>query len=164
MSRNRIGGIAGSLVVGLGIVGLLCGTVAHGQSTGKTTNRAGGWPKGEKITYPAEGRVTANRVRVRAGSSLNYYVCGVLSRDSKVVVHEEGSGWLKIDPPKGLPFNQTLPPDETVAYIATSEEALPATVSCSIHPWMRARPLRKMISSGSVRSSPPSTRWFSRVS
>ncbi len=97
MSRNRIGDIAGSLVVGLGIVGLLCGTVAHGQSRAKT----GGWPKGEKITYPAEGRVSADRVQVRAGPGLNYYVCGVLSRDSKVVVHEERSGWLKIDPPKG---------------------------------------------------------------
>ncbi len=44
----------------------------------------------------------------------------------------------KIDPRKGLPFNQNLPTGETVAYLATSEEALPATVSCSIHPWMRA--------------------------
>ncbi len=101
MGRNRIGDFAGSLVVGLGIVGLLCGTVSHGQTTGKGTKRAGGWPSSEKIGYPAEGRVTADRVRVRAGSSLNYYVCGVLSGDSKVVVHEEGSGWLKIDPPKG---------------------------------------------------------------
>ena len=101
MSRNRIGGIAGSLVVGLGIVGLLCGTVSHGRTRGKATNRAGGWPKGEKITYPAEGRVNADRVQVRSGSGLTYYVCGVLSRDSKVVVHEGRPGWLKIDPPKG---------------------------------------------------------------
>ncbi|HEX3725257.1 MAG TPA: hypothetical protein VHV08_03400, partial [Pirellulales bacterium] len=44
----------------------------------------------------------------------------------------------KIDPGKGLPFNQNLPTGQTVAYTATAEEATPATVSCSIHPWMRA--------------------------
>jgi hypothetical protein len=44
----------------------------------------------------------------------------------------------KIDPGKGLPFNQNLPAGQSVAYLATAEEALPATVSCSIHPWMRA--------------------------
>ncbi|MEX2113574.1 MAG: hypothetical protein WD845_10340 [Pirellulales bacterium] len=44
----------------------------------------------------------------------------------------------KIDPRSGVPFNQNLPTGETVAYIPTAEEALPAGVSCSIHPWMRA--------------------------
>lgn len=44
----------------------------------------------------------------------------------------------KIDPAKGLPFNQNLPAGQTVAYLATAEEAFPAIVSCSIHPWMRA--------------------------
>ncbi len=44
----------------------------------------------------------------------------------------------KIDPQKGQPFNQNLPEGQTVAYIPTGEEALPASVSCSIHPWMRA--------------------------
>ncbi len=44
----------------------------------------------------------------------------------------------KIDPQKGLPFNQNLPSDQMVPYTPTSEEAFPATVSCSIHPWMRA--------------------------
>lgn len=44
----------------------------------------------------------------------------------------------KIDPRSGVPFNQNLPIGETVVYMATTEEALPATVSCSIHPWMRA--------------------------
>jgi len=102
MGRNRIGGIAGSLMVGLGIVGLLCVTVIHGQITAKAPKRAAsGWPKGKKIRYPAEGQVSGNRVRVRAGTGLTYYVCGVLPRDSKVVVREERSGWLKIDPPKG---------------------------------------------------------------
>ncbi len=43
----------------------------------------------------------------------------------------------KIDPQKGVPFNQNLPSDQMVAYTPTSEEALPAAVSCSIHPWMR---------------------------
>ncbi|MGD9723677.1 MAG: hypothetical protein AB7O59_05010 [Pirellulales bacterium] len=44
----------------------------------------------------------------------------------------------KIDPRNGVPFNQNLPSGQSVAYIATAEEALPASVSCSIHPWMRA--------------------------
>ncbi len=44
----------------------------------------------------------------------------------------------KIDPRKGVPFNQTLAVGQTVAYIPTAEEAIPASVSCSIHPWMRA--------------------------
>jgi plastocyanin len=43
----------------------------------------------------------------------------------------------KIDPSKGTAFNQTLAAGQSVAYVATAEEALPATVSCSIHPWMR---------------------------
>ena len=37
-----------------------------------------------------------------------------------------------------MPFNQTLPTGQNGApTLATAEEALPATVSCSIHPWMR---------------------------
>jgi hypothetical protein len=44
----------------------------------------------------------------------------------------------KIDPRNGTPFNQNLPPGtEEVPYMATAEEASPAVVSCSIHPWMR---------------------------
>ena len=43
----------------------------------------------------------------------------------------------KIDPRKGTAFNQTLSNNQEVPYTATAEEALPATVSCSIHPWMR---------------------------
>lgn len=43
----------------------------------------------------------------------------------------------KIDPGKGVPFNQNLPSKQSVAYVPSDEEALPATVSCSIHPWMR---------------------------
>lgn len=99
MSRNRTGGFAGILVVALGMVVLLCGTVAHPEPTAKVS--PGGWAKGKKIRYPAEGRVNAERVRVRAGANLNYYVCGQLSRDSRVVVYEQRPGWLKIDPPKG---------------------------------------------------------------
>jgi hypothetical protein len=44
----------------------------------------------------------------------------------------------KIDPQKGVPFNQTLANNQILPYVPTSEEALPAPVSCSIHPWMRA--------------------------
>ncbi len=44
----------------------------------------------------------------------------------------------KIDPQKGVPINPILPANSDVAYTPTAEEALPAPVSCSIHPWMRA--------------------------
>ena len=44
----------------------------------------------------------------------------------------------KIDPAKGVPFNQNLPTGQVLVYTATAEEAFPAIVSCSIHPWMRA--------------------------
>ena len=44
----------------------------------------------------------------------------------------------KIDPKKGSAFNQNLPKDESVKYITTDEEAFPASVACSIHPWMKA--------------------------
>ncbi len=44
----------------------------------------------------------------------------------------------KIDPRKGVPFNQTLAVNQAVPYVPTAEEAMPADVSCSIHPWMRA--------------------------
>lgn len=43
----------------------------------------------------------------------------------------------KIDPQRGLPFNQTLATGQTLDYTPIKEEALPAPVSCSIHPWMR---------------------------
>ncbi len=44
----------------------------------------------------------------------------------------------KIDPAKGLAFNQNLPAGQDVPYTPTDEQALPSPVSCSIHPWMRA--------------------------
>jgi hypothetical protein len=44
----------------------------------------------------------------------------------------------KIDPRNGVAFNQNLPAGQSAPYVATAEEALPAAVSCSIHPWMRA--------------------------
>jgi hypothetical protein len=43
----------------------------------------------------------------------------------------------KIDPQTGVPFNQTLANGQTLGYTPTREEAIPAPVSCSIHPWMR---------------------------
>lgn len=33
-------------------------------------------------------------------------------------------------------FNQTVPENQTIAYSAVKEEALPVDVRCSIHPWM----------------------------
>jgi hypothetical protein len=44
----------------------------------------------------------------------------------------------KIDPQKGVPINPVLPAHANIPYTPTAEEALPAPVSCSIHPWMRA--------------------------
>ena len=44
----------------------------------------------------------------------------------------------KVDPQRGVPFNQTLATSQTLPYTPIKEEALPAPVSCSIHPWMRA--------------------------
>jgi hypothetical protein len=43
----------------------------------------------------------------------------------------------KIDPQKGIGFNQTLANGQAVPYAATAEETQPSIVSCSIHPWMR---------------------------
>jgi len=44
----------------------------------------------------------------------------------------------KIDPLKGAAFNQNLPVGQSLLYVPTAEEATPAPVSCSIHPWMKA--------------------------
>lgn len=44
----------------------------------------------------------------------------------------------KIDPQTGAAFNQTVPVGQSLLYIPTREEAMPAPVSCSIHPWMKA--------------------------
>jgi plastocyanin len=35
-------------------------------------------------------------------------------------------------------FNQTIPADGTIPYVPQKEEATPAPVTCSIHPWMSA--------------------------
>lgn len=44
----------------------------------------------------------------------------------------------KIDPRNGAAFNQTLSTNQVLTFKPTSEEAVPASVSCSIHPWMQA--------------------------
>jgi hypothetical protein len=44
----------------------------------------------------------------------------------------------KIDPLKGAAFNQNLPVGSSLLYVPGQEEASPAPVSCSIHPWMKA--------------------------
>jgi hypothetical protein len=44
----------------------------------------------------------------------------------------------KIDPQTGAAFNQNLPAGQELTYTLTKQEALPAPVSCSIHPWMKA--------------------------
>jgi hypothetical protein len=58
---------------------------------------------------------------------------GVNVKNSDPVGHN-----TKIDPAKGAAFNQNLPVGQSLLYIPTKEEALPAPVSCSIHPWMKA--------------------------
>lgn len=35
-------------------------------------------------------------------------------------------------------FNQTIPAGQSLTFVAQKEEAVPAPVSCSIHPWMQA--------------------------
>lgn len=35
-------------------------------------------------------------------------------------------------------FNQSIPAHESIAYVPRREEAMPAPVNCSIHPWMSA--------------------------
>lgn len=44
----------------------------------------------------------------------------------------------KIEPANGIAFNQTIPNGIKFNYPASAEEVIPASVSCSIHPWMRA--------------------------
>jgi hypothetical protein len=53
-------------------------------------------------------------------------------RNSDQVSHN-----TKIDPTKGVPLNQNLPTGISLIYNPAQEEAQPAPVSCSIHPWMR---------------------------
>ena len=100
MGRNNIGGVAWSLVV-WAIVGLTWVGISHGQTPEKEAKPSTAWLGEGKLTSPLEGQVNTDKVRVRSGPSLNYYVCGTLAQDSKVVVHEERSGWLKIEGPKG---------------------------------------------------------------
>ena len=85
------------LVIGMGVLLVLAGG-ALGQGA---ESSVGGWPKGEKVKYPAEGQVSINKVRVRSGGGMNYYVCGVLTKGTSVVVHESRYGWLRVDAPKG---------------------------------------------------------------
>ena len=100
MGRNNFDGIAWNLVI-LAIVGLICVTVSHGQTPEEAAKNTTAWLGEGKLTSPVEGQVRADKVRVRSGPGLNYYVCGALALDSKVVVYEERAGWLKIEPPKG---------------------------------------------------------------
>ena len=44
----------------------------------------------------------------------------------------------KIDPQKGVPFNQNLPAKQTRGLHADRRRGVAGPVSCSIHPWMRA--------------------------
>lgn len=84
----------------------LSGTIAYAQPTPMATDALPqSWPSGEaaaSVLYPAQGEVTTDELRVRAGGSENYYICGELTRGAKIVVHENRYGWLKIDPPTGF--------------------------------------------------------------
>ncbi len=48
-----------------------------------------------------EGKVLANRLRVRAGCGLNFNVLGVLKKGDVVNILEEDADWLRITPPEG---------------------------------------------------------------
>ena len=107
MSGKKPVRFAGSLIPILAVVALLNMSEARGQTTvvvpaSPTPEPVkSGWPGVEKsipIVYPGQGEVTAENVLVRAGSGLNYYVCGRLTQGSKVVVREQQYGFLKIDP------------------------------------------------------------------
>jgi hypothetical protein len=69
---------------------------------------------------------------------LNHVVACQVNRKIDVKNSDPLGHNTKIDPRTGSPFNQTLADGQTVTYLPTREEALPAAVSCSIHPWMRA--------------------------
>ncbi len=56
----------------------------------------------------------------------------VLIKNSDPVGHN-----TKIEGSKNQ-FNQTIPAGETIPFVLQKEEATPAPVSCSIHPWMKA--------------------------
>jgi hypothetical protein len=62
-----------------------------------------------------------------------------VNRKVEIKNSDDVSHNTKIDPGKGVPINQNLPAHGSpVVYDPSDEEALPAPVSCSIHPWMRA--------------------------
>jgi len=69
---------------------------------------------------------------------LNHVVASQVNRKIDVKNSDPVGHNTKIDPQRGVPFNQTLASDQIVGYTPIKEEALPAAVSCSIHPWMRA--------------------------
>ncbi len=69
---------------------------------------------------------------------LNHVVASQVNRTIDIKNSDPVGHNTKIDPRRGVPFNQTLASDQIVGYTPIKEEALPAAVSCSIHPWMRA--------------------------
>ncbi len=54
---------------------------------------------GQEEGFPYLGTLTADRVNVRAGSSINYEALCKLNEGDRVAVREERGGWLKIVSP-----------------------------------------------------------------
>jgi hypothetical protein len=70
---------------------------------------------------------------------LTHVLACQVNRKVEIKNSDDVSHNTKIDPGKGVPINQNLPAHGSpVVYDPSDEEALPAPVSCSIHPWMRA--------------------------
>lgn len=97
-------------LLALGLIALLSVGIAHAQLETTAAEPMvdplpSSWPTGidaAGVLYPAQGEVTADELRVRAGNNQNFYVCGELAGGAEVVVVERRLDWLKIEPPKGF--------------------------------------------------------------
>jgi hypothetical protein len=87
---------------------------------------------------PADNAATPVEFDQKGCMFLTHVVAIQVGRKMEVKNSDPLGHNTKIDPAKGLPFNQSVPSGTPLVYVPTAEEAFPATVACSIHPWMRA--------------------------
>jgi hypothetical protein len=66
------------------------------------------------------------------------HVCGVMVGQTLGIKNSDPVGHNTNIAGSKNKFNQTIPAGETIAYKIQREEAIPAPVNCSIHPWMIA--------------------------
>jgi len=66
------------------------------------------------------------------------HVCGVMVGQTLDIKNSDDVGHNTNIAGRRNTFNQTIPAGQTIAYRVQREEALPAPVNCSIHPWMLA--------------------------